>query len=1376
MFVQAIARKTGAAQRSGSSVVSRDPRTSTFHRAALRLCSAAALFTVGLLSCGTSAARAQSFVPPIVTTATTTLLSGASGSSNIGRVGVDKAGDVFYIDHSSNTLFEIPAASPAVTSTAPVALVTGIGAYNSEAAFVDPNGNLWVANGNGSASVAGSTEYIGLLEIPAGPNGLPNVAALAAGETVAQMAAVNCSATTTTPCVWQDNAFATNITNYYSQPSDVAADAAGNVFFTDYNGGNIISFNTATPATGTKLAAEPTKNVAASIAVDGAGKVYYCDSASSVYGAGGSGKVSLVSGGALTTVGTTSTLGAAMISSCLGVASDRYGNLFINGLNSSNAQQLSEVPFEGTALNFTDEFGILTPLTPASVYAGSLDQNGNFYYAGSTSITQVQINSYNFGNVPVGTTVSATSTPAAPSLNLYVNVAPSSSISSYFPTGSPVTNTSAAYLQSFPFSGTKSFAGGSSFAAGTNYTITMNFQPVHPGLLKGSYTPRANGADATVVNLQGNGIGPLPLFFPGTPSLLFNKTTGTSPVTLNAPQGVAVDSYGDIFVADTGNGKVVADCLATTTQAEDGTGGSTSNSFCSESGNNSQPTYTGTIQAVGGTFVAPAAVAVDGAQSVYVVDSGAGGVPLSVINGQSTATSATPLISATAQVGGKTLSGPMGVAVDGYANVYVADTGNNRIIQAHQYGAAATDNIVLVPSTTKFGGTALNAPHGLAVDQFQNLYIADTGNNRIVEFTRAAVASVVTVTGVTLGSPYAVAVYPSGALAVTDNTNGLVYIAPGGAAQVLGFGATYTTTGARGVALDPFGNIILSNTGGNQVLELNVTSPTVTFPNTNSGSISPTSTTTVTDAGNASLVLSSLATSSNNFAIDNSSTCTSTSTVAANGTCNLVLKFSPQSVGPLTGTVTLTDNALSYTLNNSGSNQTATFATSGTQTVNLVGQATSSGSPQSITFPALATPITYSTTPIPLAATASSGLPVTFSVLSGPGSITGTATAPTLTVNGVGTIVVAADQPGSALFRSAPEVTQSIVVTQASQTITFTAASPVPYSTTTPVPLSASASSGLPVTFTVTGPATLTGTATAPSFTINGLGTVVVTANQAGNANYAAAAPVQQSIVISPLGTVAAPAFVDANKLPILAGTYNIAHPPAILLTDATPNAAIYYTTDGTTPIPGVSQLYTPTIVQNGGILVNSSETVKAIAVENGYVASPVTTEAFVIDTGTEDVPLTLSANSLSLGLGQSGTLTVTITPVQGINAPVTLTCTGLPIGATCSFNPNPVSTTAAQTPVTDVLTVTAPTTLSMLEQRGRSLLPETTLALAVCLFGWRKRRNLRLGLLLAVSAVCLTWISGCGGATNSETSTVTVTAAGDYARTSQTFQLTIHK
>jgi hypothetical protein len=81
---------------------------------------------------------------------------------------------------------------------------------------------------------------------------------------------------------------------------------------------------------------------------------------------------------------------------------------------------------------------------------------------------------------------------------------------------------------------------------------------------------------------------------------------------------------------------------------------------------------------------------------------------------------------------------------------------------------------------------------------------------------------------------------------------------------------------------------------------------------------------------------------------------------------------------------------------------------------------------QTINFTAPASPVNYNVAPITLSATATSGLAVTFSVISGPGQIFGD----TLTITGAGPVLVAADQTGDGNYTAATQVQHTIVVNQ----------------------------------------------------------------------------------------------------------------------------------------------------------------------------------------------------------------------------------------------------------------------------------------------------------------------------------------------------------
>jgi hypothetical protein len=170
----------------------------------------------------------------------------------------------------------------------------------------------------------------------------------------------------------------------------------------------------------------------------------------------------------------------------------------------------------------------------------------------------------------------------------------------------------------------------------------------------------------------------------------------------------------------------------------------------------------------------------------------------------------------------------------------------------------------------------------------------------------------------------------------------------------------------------------------------------------------------------------------------------------------------------------------------------------------------------------------YSTNAISITPpTASSGQAVTVTVKSGPATYS--ATTQKVTITGVGTVVLAANQAGVAnKFSAADEVTTSFSVSQSSQTIAaFTA---IPAKTWSPtlaaiVVTAPVATSRLPVTLSVvSGP----GTISSNKVTATGAGTIVIAADQAGNANYTAATQVQTSIVVNK-GSNAITAFAAAT-------------------------------------------------------------------------------------------------------------------------------------------------------------------------------------------------------------------------------------------------------
>ncbi|MDB4718044.1 Ig-like domain-containing protein [Verrucomicrobia bacterium] len=159
-----------------------------------------------------------------------------------------------------------------------------------------------------------------------------------------------------------------------------------------------------------------------------------------------------------------------------------------------------------------------------------------------------------------------------------------------------------------------------------------------------------------------------------------------------------------------------------------------------------------------------------------------------------------------------------------------------------------------------------------------------------------------------------------------------------------------------------------------------------------------------------------------------------------------------------------------------------------------------------ITFPQI-TEKTFGDPPFTLSASASSGLPVVFSLLSGPATLSGD----TMTLTGAGTVTLRASQAGDATYPPANDFDQTFIVSKAQQTIFF----PVITDRTSgdpPFELTGSASSGLPLSFSVvSGAATLSGS----TVTLTGGGGVVVRASQGGGPNHESAEDVERSFMVS---------------------------------------------------------------------------------------------------------------------------------------------------------------------------------------------------------------------------------------------------------------------
>ncbi len=167
------------------------------------------------------------------------------------------------------------------------------------------------------------------------------------------------------------------------------------------------------------------------------------------------------------------------------------------------------------------------------------------------------------------------------------------------------------------------------------------------------------------------------------------------------------------------------------------------------------------------------------------------------------------------------------------------------------------------------------------------------------------------------------------------------------------------------------------------------------------------------------------------------------------------------------------------------------------------------------------------------------------------------------------------------------------------------------------------------------------------------------------------------------------------------------------------------------------------------------------------------------------DFTLAPSSSTITVSQGQSGTLTLSVTPNASLSGNVTFSCSGLPSQATCAFSPATLSVSAGQsgTATLTVATAAASSAAQKAEERGMGVVG---ILFAACVIGvLPKRRKTWLGVLVVFSLGAMAGLGGCGGGGNSQTpppanpgtptgnSTVTVTATAVSGSVSVTHQST---
>ncbi len=217
---------------------------------------------------------------------------------------------------------------------------------------------------------------------------------------------------------------------------------------------------------------------------------------------------------------------------------------------------------------------------------------------------------------------------------------------------------------------------------------------------------------------------------------------GVSASSLAGPVGVALDSAGRLYVADTDNQRVLEYDSPLTSQTATRVFGQ-AGSFTTNTGNN------GGVSA--SSLFGPVGVALDSAGHLYVADT----INSRVLEYDSPLTSQTAtrvfgqggsFTANTANNGGvsaSSLAGPVGVALDSAGRLYVADKGNNRVLEYDSPITSQTATRVFgqagsfTSNTANNGGlsaSSLTQPLGIALDSAGRLYIADFNNNRVLGY------------------------------------------------------------------------------------------------------------------------------------------------------------------------------------------------------------------------------------------------------------------------------------------------------------------------------------------------------------------------------------------------------------------------------------------------------------------------------------------------------------------------------------------------------------------------------------------------------------------------------------------------------------------
>ncbi len=430
------------------------------------------------------------------------------------------------------------------------------------------------------------------------------------------------------------------------------------------------------------------------------------------------------------------------------------------------------------------------------------------------------------------------------------------------------------------------------------------------------------GSELTTVLLHGLARAPIGVF--NTAPI---QTYGFTSLANNFESGVTVSADGNLYVTDSVNCVVQKDFISNSniTTVVAGTG-------CGVAAGDG-------AGATSATLDEPVKTVLDGAGNLYIggfhctvrkVDAVTGNIS-TFAGGAGCGSAGDGGLAVNA-----TLQQPIALALDSEGDLFIADQSGNVVRRVD----AITGIITTVAGTgaqgyTGDGGAAiaaeLNYPDALAIDDAGNLYIADDNNN-VVRKVAAGVITTIAGTGsagyrgdgglatsARLNDPKGLALDPAGDLYIADAgnylvrkveaNNGIITTAVGvytGAPAYSGDGGSATEAGLNydeDIAIDVYGNIFIADTRNHVVREVIASIGVASFGSVPLGSSSAAQDVSYSNVGTSALTLTGLQASTNYSLGGADTTCTVSTTLAAGAGCVLGIELAPSAAGSLPGTI-----------------------------------------------------------------------------------------------------------------------------------------------------------------------------------------------------------------------------------------------------------------------------------------------------------------------------------------------------------------------------------------------------------------------------------------------------------------------------------------